>query len=54
MAVFPLFWKGFVRRNGISIVFPAIAAALIYSDYSYTQECKKKKETSTSHEYVFE
>jgi len=53
MAILPLYWRVFIRRNGISILFPAIAAALIYSDYSYTQECKKKKENLALQENVF-
>ena len=29
------------KRNAVSILFPALATFLIYSDYSHTQKCKQ-------------
>ena len=35
-------WIVSLKRNAISLIFPLVAAGLIYSDYSYTQKCKAR------------
>ncbi len=39
----PFLLGRFLKRNAVSITFPAVAIALILADYSYTLKCKAEK-----------